>query len=896
VSLTAGSRLGPYQIVSPLGAGGMGEVYRARDTRLERTVAIKILPPQLSNDPVRKQRFEREAKTISSLNHPHICVLYDVGHQEGIDYLVMECVEGETLAKRLEKGPLPLDQVVKFGGQMADALDRAHRSGVVHRDLKPGNIMLTSSGAKLLDFGLAKPAVPLTSGATLTAAATQTTPVTQEGTILGTFQYMSPEQIEGKELDGRSDIFSLGAVLYEMLTGQRAFQGKSQLSVASAILEKEPEPISALRPMTSPLLEHIIRKSLAKLADERWQSASDLASELKWIAEGSSRGVGVPRKGGNQREYRGLLTAGIVAMALLAGAGAAYFSRPALVRRLIRTSILPPEGFSFDESSISWGVPVISPDGTRIVVGVIGQTGRDILYVRPLDALTGQPLAGTEGAAYPFWSPDGRTIGFFADGQLRTIDASGGPVQIIAPAPDGRGGTWNRAGVIVYSPTSASSMYQVASGGGVTVAVTKIDGSRHEDSHRWPQFLPDGRHFFYLARTADVNSSEIRIGSIDSEEPASGVVEVGNPVYAAPGYLFYPRGNTLVARAFDEQHLRVTGEEIIIADQVRTNGNVQFAGFSVSANGMLIYLRNFSEGASELIWADRSGKILGKVGEPGRYFGPTLSPDGSKIAVEVSDAGSSANSDIWIYDAALGSKSRLTFSGTNERNHLPVWSPDGSRLVFSAERGGHSQIYEKAINGVGGEHLIVKSDGHQYATSWSLDGRFIAGIQERPEHGGTQFLVVPVTANQKPVPFLPGTKGLLKFTFPRISPNGKWIAYPSWETGRGEVYISSFPSGTGKWQVSTNGGVMPEWRRDGKELFYLSLNDTLMAAEISERAENPMVGKTQVLFRLHQVPSTNWAYSASPDGKRFLINSVLQPSVPWPITLVVNWDAELKKK
>ena len=896
MSLSSGNKLGPYEIVSPLGAGGMGEVFRARDTRLDRTVAIKILPSQLSSDPVRKQRFEREAKTISSLNHPHICVLYDVGHQDGMDYLVMECLEGETLAKRLEKGPLSLEQVLKFGGQIADALDKAHRCGVVHRDLKPGNIMLTPTGAKLLDFGLAKPAAPLATGVTLTAASKQS-PVTEQGTIIGTFQYMSPEQIEAKELDGRSDIFSLGAVLYEMLTGQRAFQGNSQLSVASAILEKEPAPISIAKPMTPPALDHSINKCLAKVPDERWQSASDLASELKWISESGSQDEAAAAKLGRAKGRTGWLTTVIAVAALLAGLGTAYFWRPVPGHHVIRSSILPPEKSSFAQSANDWAPVAVSPDGLRIVVGMVGQAGPEILYVRPLDALTGQVLAGTEGASFPFWSPDSRSIGFFADGQLKTIDASGGPVQVLCPAPEGRGGTWNRDGLIVFAPSPFANLFRVAATGGAPVAATKLDTARHEDTHRWPQFLPDGRHFLYLARTTDITSSEIHLGSIDSVEPVSVLGATGNPVYAPPGLLLYPRGDILAAQPFDAGRFRVSGESVPIADQVSWNGNVNHSAFSVSTNGVLAYTRAVGKGVSELIWMDRNGKILGKVGEPGLYFGPSLSPDGRKLAVEIYKAHTSTNSDIWIYDLTQGSRTRLTFSQPNEQNRLPVWSPDGNRIVFSSGRGGHSQIYEKSVSGVGAENVVSPSEGHRYATTWSPDGQFIAGFQENPQHGSLQFLVLSRPAGDKTIPFLSGISGLSRFTFPRISPNGKWIAYVSWESGRGEVYISSFPSGAGKWQVSVNGGNSPAWRHDGKELFYIEgSNDTMTAAEISERKESPVIGKIHTLFRTHRVPSPSWPYDVSADGNLFLINSVLQSAVPEPITLVVNWDAELKKK
>ena len=897
MALSCGTKLGPYEIASPLGAGGMGEVYRARDTRLDRTVAIKILPVQFSSDPIRKQRFEREAKTISSLNHPHICVLYDVGSYDGIDYLVMECVEGETLAKRLERGLLPLEQTLKYGMQIADALDRAHRSGIVHRDLKPGNIMLTSNGAKLLDFGLARPAIPSASLATLSATAPQQSPLSDEGTIVGTFQYMSPEQVEGKELDGRSDIFSLGAVLYEMLTGRRAFEGKSQLSVASAILEKEPEPISTRKPLTPPALNFAVKKCLAKVPDERWQSASDLASDLKWIAESSSQAVGVSKTGGSLPSSRtGWTTAGIALAALFVGIMVAYFWRPVPGGRVIRSSILPPENFSFGESANSWAATAVSPDGSRIVVGVIGQANREMLYVRPLDALTGQILAGTEGASFPFWSPDGRSIGFFADGQLKTIGASSGPVQVLCPAPEGRGGTWNRDGMIVFAPSPVTNLYRIAATGGTPAAVTKLDTARHEDTHRWPQFLPDGRHFLYLARTLDINSSEIHVGSTDSAQPMSVVGAMGNPVYAADGYLVYPRGNLLVAQTFDTDRFRVSGEAVPIADQVLFNGNVNYASFSLSANGVLVFKRAVGEGVSELIWSDRNGKTVGQVSEPGPYFGPSLSPDGRKLAVEVYDPRTHANSDIWIYDLTRGSRTRLTYSQSNERNRLPVWSPDGSRVAFSSSRSGHTQIYEKVVSGVGAENVVSPSEGHSYATTWSQDGQFIAGFQENSQHGGLQFLVLSRLAGDKPITFLPGISGLSRFTFARISPNGKWIAYSSWESGRGETYISSFPSGAGTWQVSTNGGNDPHWRRDAKELFYISRDDTLMSVEISEQSGSPVIGKSQPLFRTHRVTSPDWVYDVSPDGTRFLINRLLLPSRPEPITLVMNWDAELKKK
>ena len=587
---------------------------------------------------------------------------------------------------------------------------------------------------------------------------------------------------------------------------------------------------------------------------------------------------------------------GIALVALCAGLALAYLARPVAERHVIRSSILPPEKKTFAENASEWASVAVSPDGSRIVVGVVGQASREMLYVRPLNELTGQILAGTEGATFPFWSPDSRTIGFFADGQLKTIDASGGPVRGLCPAPQARGGSWSKDGVIVFAASPFTGLLRVAATGGAPVALTKLDTSRHEDSHRWPQFLPDGRHFLYLARTSDRSSSEIHLASIDTPKPVSIVRADGNPVYAAAGFLLYPRGNTLVAQPFDADHFRILGEPVTIADQVSANGNVDSSAFSVSATGILAYKRAVGEGVSELTWTDRSGKILGKVGEPGGYFGPSLSSDGRKLAVEIHDPHIQANSDIWIYDLIRNSKTRLTFSQRNEHNSLPVWSPDGSQIVFNSDRGGHGQqIYEKAVNGKDPEHVVSPGEGDRYPTNWSPDGHYVAGVQQSAERG-TEFLILSMLGTQKPVDFMPGATGLSRFSFPRISPNGKWIAYDSFESGRGELYISSFLSGAGKWQVSTNGSRDVRWRRDGKELFYTTLDDTLMSVEISEQNGSPVLGKVRPLFRMRVAASPHWVFDVSSDGNHFLINSLSPALASEPITLIVNWDAGLKRK
>ncbi|HET9409822.1 MAG TPA: protein kinase [Candidatus Sulfotelmatobacter sp.] len=894
MALTSGMKLGPYEIQSPLGSGGMGEVYRASDTRLHRTVAIKILPEHLWGSPDARLRFDREAQALSSFSHPNICHLYDVGEKDGTNFLVMEYLEGTTLADRLRKGPLPLEQVLKVGAEICSALDKAHRSAVVHRDLKPGNIMLTKSGAKLMDFGLAKAStVPLGSLSSSNSLATMSKPLTTEGAIVGTIQYMSPEQLEGKEADARSDIFSLGAVLYEMVTGKRAFEGKTTASTIAAILAAEPKPISAFQPTLPNALDHIIKACLAKDPDERLQTAHDVDLQLGWLMEGRLQSGVLPGVAQSKRNQFWVTTV-VAVLALIAGFGLANFTRTSTEPLIVRSSIIPPEKANFFEGASEWAPPVLSPDGSRIVVGVITETGQQILYVRSLNALSGQVLSGTEGGVFPFWSPDGRTIGFFADGQLKNIDASGGAVHELCPAPQPRGGTWSKDGVIVFAPSPYTGLFRVAATGGPSVQLTRLDTSRHEDSHRWPRFLPDGRHFLYLARTSNRSTSEIRVASIASIDILSIVPADGNSVYVAPGFLLYPRSNLLMAQPFDAARLRTSGEPIIVADQVSWNGNVDYTSFTASDNGSLAYMGVTGQGLSELLWTDRSGKALGKVGEPAPYFGPSLSPDGKKLAVEIADP-RNASSEIWIYDLIRNSRTRLTFTSANSHNRLPVWSPDGSQIAFSSDRDGRAaQIYEKAVDGRDPEHVVAPSESDRYPSTWSPDGRYLIGVEQSAQRG-SEFLVLPMLESQRPFDFLPGVAGLSRFTFPRVSPDGRWLAYSTFETGRQEIYISSFPSGAGKWQVSTADGTEPYWRRDGKELFYRTLDATLMSAEISEQNGSPVVGRPRPLFLNRTRASPHWTFDVSPDGQRILINRLVQPSVSEPITLVTNWEAELKK-
>ena len=878
--LLSGTKLGPYEIGVPLGAGGMGEVYRARDTRLDRSVAIKILPAEFSSDPVRKQRFEREAKTISGLNHPHICVLYDVGHEDGTDYLVMECVEGETLAKRLEKGPLPLEQVLKYGAQIADALDKAHRRGVVHRDLKPGNIVLASTGAKLLDFGLAKPAAPLVGGVTLTAA--PASPMTQEGMVVGTFQFMSPEQVEGKEVDARSDIFSLGAVLYEMLTGQRAFPGKSQLSVATAILEKEPEPISAVKPLTPPTLDHAIRRCLAKDPEERWQTARDVVLELRWVAEGKGQTAGAtlsPEKTAF-RERAAWLIAGALALALIALA-------------IWWRNSMPPRETMYFQAPLPFPAQdiAVAPNGHSVaIVAYLESARKNALWIYELGSQTARGLADTEGASYPFWSADGRFLAFFADGKLKKLDVSGGPVQTICDSPSGRGGTWNKDGVIVFSPDAAlpTHLYRVPSSGGTPKQISTPDPNRGEQSHRWPMFLPDGRHYLYMAAnfSGQKGVDAIFVGSLDSSEKRFLVEASANAAYAAPGYLLFYRDKSLLAQPFDQRHFALTGEPTTILTDIEYRPQVKRAVFGIADNGVLAQSGS-GVALSQLVWFDRKGTQLGTVGRPDVHGNVSVAPNGKSVAVNTLDM-TSQNTDIWTYDLQRGSPKRLTFIPGNSAD--PIWSPDGGRLVFGSTRAPSllADLYMKNSDGTQEEKNVVHSDAFKWPNDWSKDGKYILYTGDRdlwfatqPDLKSSLFLKAPSVARNG-----------------QFSPDGKWVAYASNETGKWEIYVTSFPDAKGRWQVSSGGGEQPRWRGDGRELFYLSSDSRMMAVPVMT-GTNFDAGTPVALFQAaprQPIPATDlFAYDVSRDGQRFLILTQVKQAETAPMSVVLNWDAKLNK-
>jgi Tol biopolymer transport system component len=890
--------LGPYEIISPLGAGGMGEVYRARDTRLDRDVAIKVLPAHLSGSPEFKQRFEREAKAISQLAHPHICTLHDFGHQDGGDYLVMEYLEGETLSQRVARGPLPLEGVLRVGIEVASALDRAHRAGIVHRDLKPGNVMLTKAGAKLLDFGLAKSAAVLDSDPT---AATVTQPLTGKGTIVGTFQYMAPEQLEGKEADARTDIFAFGAVLYEMVTGRRAFQGGSRASLIASIMSSQPRAISEVQPMAPPALERLVRMCLAKDPDERIQSAHDVKLQLEWIATGGSAAAGQEPVSSRPRGREWL--AWLLALACLVFTGvmtAAYVSRSATELRTFRSIIPAPEGTSF--VSVGYGPregsPVnISPDGKLLAFGARDAEGRERLWVRRLDSLIARPIPGTENSAYPFWSPDSTTIGFFADGKLKKIDAAGGPPVSVCDAPAGRGGTWNTGGVIVFAPDLRGPLHRVSAGGGPSAPVTTFDEAAQEDTHRWPFFLPDGHHFLYFlrfaARTVGRERNSIMLGSLDGTASRRLMFANSNAMYAS-GHLLYVDEGALVARPFDAARLAFTGDAFPVAEQIQDDPGYSRAVFSASTNGVLVYQSGSEFGRAYLAWTDRKGKEVATVGDRALYFAPDLSPDGQRAALVI-DSRPSAQADIWIIDLAGESRTRFTFDSGNDV--APMWSPDGRHLMFASDRNGAMDLYRKSVAGLAEEELILSSDRDKYPTGWSPDGLHLlfdigSALGGRGTRPTSDVGLLTLGDDQQHSYFLQDSH---EEAYAVFSPDGRWVAYQSDESGQDEVYVTPFPGPGRKWQVSTAGGIQPTWRKDGKELFYISLDSRLMAVEVTPGETSFETGRVTSLFVLRR-RAGGIPYAPDPDGERFLIIKDVVSESSEALTLVINWTTDLQKE
>jgi Tol biopolymer transport system component/predicted Ser/Thr protein kinase len=885
-----GSKLGPYEITAKLGEGGMGEVYKARDTRLDRTVAIKVLPARLAAAPDLRARFEREARAISALNHPHICVLYDVGHQNGVEYLVMEYIEGQTLADRLAKGALPTADVLRWGIEIADALDRAHRQGVVHRDLKPGNVMLTKAGVKLLDFGLAKLTVAsaIATGAVLAAMPTEFgegQPLTGAGTILGTFQYMAPEQLEGREADTRADLWALGCVLSEMATGKKTFVGQGHASLISSIMTAEPLPLSQIQPMVRPALDRLVRRCLAKDPEERWQSARDVVSELKWIAEGESQ-VAAAAPEVMKRNRRERLTWGAVmlVLGLTAGIGAAVLllraPLPATSPDTLRLDVLPPDG------SLSSGPFDLSPDGRAIVFTATGPDGKTALYWRGLDMLDARKLPGTEDASLPFFSPDGRSVGFFSGKSLERIDLVGGPPRELAAASDPRGASWGAAGVIVFSPDSGGPLFRVPAEGGDAVAVTKLDAGKQESSHRWPHFLPDGKRFLFMSRKPEPPRLSLELGSLDGKERKR-LADADSSARYGGGNLFFQRQTTLFAQRFDPVRGALSGEPRPLADDAWIDSDTDgLAAFAASSDARFAYRRGGIV-QSRLTWIDRQGRAIRTVGEAGLLYGLNLSPDGRRILIVRNDPSPTGwVGNVYVVDDASAMMTRVTFTGNATS---PLFSPDGTRVAYASDHNGPFDLFEHSVSGTGEEKLLLATPHWKYPESWSPDGKFLSYRVIDPVTG-VDIWILPRTAGAKPFPLL---RTAAAESNSRFSPDGRFLAYTCDESGREEVFVQPFPATGAKWQVSRAGGFSAAWRADGGELYYAAPDSQLMAVTVTRSPAGLVFAPPRALFRLpiKRGGSTSNYFAAARDGQSFLVLERPTEAVASSIVVVLGLAA-----
>jgi serine/threonine protein kinase len=891
ITVDQGTKLGPYETLEPLGAGGMGEVYKARDTRLNRTVAIKVLPSALAAHPELRQRLEREARAVSSLNHPHICTLYDIGHQDGIDFLVLEYLEGETLAQRLKKGALPLDTGLRYAIEIAGALDQAHRHGIVHRDLKPGNVMLTRSGAKLLDFGLAKfreaAKAPVDD-----ATVPLTRDLTSEGTLIGTIQYMAPEQLEGKEADARTDIFAFGAVLYEMITGQKAFHGASQASLIAEILTADPAPLSSVQPLTPATLDRVVKSCLAKDPEDRWQSAGDLARELKWMADPavqSESGKLRPRPPDSRAAIPWIVAA--AAVLGLAAVSWFHFREPAPGQQ-------PSIRFTIPTEAVLPSQVRISPDGTRVAFVGLNAQGSKVLWIRPLDQLAAQALPGTEGAMYPFWAPDSRQLAFFDPQRqkLKKIDSSGGQPQIVCDAPYGLGGDWGRDGTILFSPdgNGNSAIYRVTSNGGVPAPVGKPGAS--SAAARFPWFLPDGKHFFYLNRFGKFTpvggeTDSIRVASLQSKETKP-LVETDYSAAFWPGlksrdippYLLFVRNGALLAQEMDPTNFQLRGESSRILDSLATDGIYNFADFSVSENGTLAF--NSAVYQHEVVWLDRSGKRLGAGVPADRYAHPAITPDGKQAVFEMLDP-KTAGADLWKLDVDRGEVALLKKGGLGPQ----VMFPDGGSVAFPCMMNGKPEFCKKAIGGAKREEVFWEFGEASAPIDISPDGRFLS--YSKIESLG-ELWILPLQGDRKPYRFDPSESFQFHGLF---SSDGKRIAYTSNETGDFEVYVQPFPATGEKWKISSHGGGQPRWGRDGKELFYRTVDGKMMVVPLKTGPAFE-AGVPRMLFQTSAdplFPNLGIPYAVTADSQRFLVNVARDESRASPITIITNWQNGLKR-
>jgi Tol biopolymer transport system component len=870
----------------------MGEVYLAKDTRLDRSVAIKVLPPLVSSNPDLRARFEREARAISSLNHPHICSLYDVGNQNGVDYLVMEHLQGETLSARLERGPLPVAEVLRYAIQIADALDKAHRQGLIHRDLKTLNIMLTKNGAKLLDFGLAKIQIAgVVSGMT---GITHSTPLTGEGTIVGTLQYMSPEQLEGKESDARSDLFSFGVVLYEMITGKKPFAGNSQASLIASIMKEEPRAVTEYQPDAPPALERVIRQCLSKDPDERWQNARDLLHQLKWVTEGGSL-AGIPAPVAARRKHH-LRLAWILACvfgAAAIGLAALHFGR----------TVPEPQVASFALEAnpairtMNW--PMISPDGSMLAFQAVDTSGRTNIWIRRMNALKAEPIAGTEGSRRPFWSPDSKQLAFMLNDQLMKVSASGGPVQLIAKMPgNAADGSWGAKDIILLDGSAVDPIFRVSAAGGTVTEAVKALSDSVWAGVAWPAFLPDGEHFLYLqlaAGSQDGAQEEhaVMLGSLAGGPPESLFSASGRTMYDPSGYIIAVDGQILTARKFDPDTHEIVGEPTPVSE-IAVTGSIGKADFSVSSNGTIVYLPSARTAGSELVWLDRTGRLIDTIASGKQFRDISLSPDGKKLVYSASST-TDGTDDIWTLDLNRRVSMRATFS--KQMDAWPIWSPDGASIIYTSQAGNWN-LYKKkmSVDGDGELYIKMNEDGNGgiSANSWSSrDGALAVVKQEKASEHTDIGLCYPGTP--------PRFEWIATTPYwelnPQFSPDGRFLAYTSDESGTRQLYVRQLDGDGEKWQLSTEPVSMPVWRRDGKEIFYRTRSNEIKAVAVT-LGSTLQVGTTTTLFEtvLEMNGNADKRYDVSADGQRFVVNRLVTAGDRPSFVLVQNWSAALAHK
>jgi eukaryotic-like serine/threonine-protein kinase len=886
-----GQTISHYKILDKLGEGGMGVVYKACDTKLDRTVALKFLPPSVSPSDDDKKRFIQEAKAAATLNHQNICTIHDIQEHDNQLFIVMEYIEGQTLRERMERrkdAPIPVKLAVDIGIQVAEGIAAAHENGIIHRDIKPENIMLKKDGrVVVMDFGLAKLRVKGVSRLTIA------------GSTLGTRGYMAPEQVQGLEVDHRADIFALGVLLFELISGESPFKGAHEMAMAYEIVNVDPPMLSSVKPGIDPALDRITLECLYKDKYERYQSASEIVKELKRFKHGSGSQVVRKPAAGVDRAVRSSITNNSGRnQAILLGIGAAIFMLSIFITwfilireqpeglQKIRAYIVPEPGTQLHSTSIAGGQVAISPDGGMIVYTASNAEGKNVLWVRPLAEPYARQLSGTENAVYPFWSSDSRSVGFFADNKLKYITVSSGLMVDVADIITGRGGTWNANGLILFAPALNAPIHMISTSGGTPKPVTVLDTLGGESTHRWPWFLPDGNHFLYfIGERVDQPTDQdgVYIGSLDSKVKKKILHNSMQAIYAS-GHILFVRGKLLMAQPFDSKRLEFTGDAFPVTDNVGVDVSYNLSLFSASQNGTIAYLPGEGASGTNLVLYDRDGNVIGIVGERAIFNSPKFSTDGGRIVVDIFDNKTRAN-NIWVYDIQRGARTQITFDGLNASD--PIWSPDGQSIIYSKSNGRIENLNMKPSTGAGSEQTLYQSTHQMIPTSWSPDGKYLTYFNR----GEYDLWVLPLEDAAEPIPFLQSPSVLGS---PVLSPDGKWIAYDSNESGRSEIYVRPFPGPGGKWQISTAGGTRPRWRNDGREIFYFDYEGTINSADVSIKESTVDVTSVRPLFTT-KANIRFGTYDITSDGKFFVVNSVIKSYEDELITLIVNWDADMKK-